>query len=91
MINLLSKKLLHTLAIPQIYSFSNSSYDLVLIRHAQSEFNAACDEYAKQIGIDKLGWDQQMNVELFTQGVVFNEFFIDSKLSEKGVEQVLFD
>lgn len=88
MINHLVKNIISKLVIPRFYPFSTSSSDLVLIRHAESEFNAACDEYAKQIGIDKLGWDQQMNVQLFTEGVVFNEFFIDSKLSEKGVAQV---
>ena len=72
MIKLLVKNIFPKSAIPRIYPFSTNSSDLILIRHAESEFNAACDEYAQQIGIDKLGWDQQMNVQLFTQGVVFN-------------------
>ena len=58
--------------------------DLILIRHAESEFNAACHSYAYQLGIHQLGWNEQMQVKAFTDSVAFNEAFIDSRITSKG-------
>ena len=70
------------------FSSSSNNFDLIMIRHAESKFNEACDQFTKQLGIDKLGWDEQMNVKAYSEEVLFNEAYFDSKLSEKGKEQV---
>ena len=64
-------------------------YDVVLIRHAESEFNEACNTYAAQMGIDRLGWEEQMTFRAFTEDVIYNQMHIDSRLTEKGKSQCM--
>lgn len=46
--------------------------EILIIRHAESTFNKACHSEAKQLGIDRLPWHEQMENEEFVDRVCFN-------------------
>lgn len=41
------------------------------------------------MGIDRLGWEEQMTFRAFTEDVIYNQMHIDSRLTEKGKSQCM--
>lgn len=54
--------------------------DLVFIRHGESTFNVACEDYRKKHNIPYV-WKELCNHEGFDQKVLFNPRFIDCPLT----------
>jgi broad specificity phosphatase PhoE len=64
-------------------------YDLVLIRHAESEFNRVTFEEAENLGMKGRRWDELIKFDEFKRRVVYNQELLDAPLSEHGKEQVI--
>lgn len=58
-------------------------HDLIFIRHAQSKFNKACEDYRVKNGIPYV-WKALCSHEGFDERVLFNYNFVDTRLTEEG-------
>lgn len=58
--------------------------DVVFVRHANSCFNKACQDYRLKhnIGYD---WDSLCSHPGFDKAVAFNPYYIDSPLTQLGI------
>ena len=65
----------------------NKNTDLVLIRHAQSEFNLAEANFAKEKGIPN-NFKQMFKYPDFNEKVVYNIKYMDAPITKLGYEQV---
>lgn len=58
-------------------------HDLVFIRHAESLFNHACEQYRRAHNIPYV-WKELCNHEGFDQTVLYNTAYMDCPLTEHG-------
>lgn len=63
-------------------------HDLIFIRHAESEFNVACEQYRRAHKIPYV-WKELCNHEGFDQKVLFNMKYVDCPITDKGRKEVL--
>jgi hypothetical protein len=61
--------------------------DIAFLRHAQSEYNVASNEYLVENNITNLTWDEICENEDFNWDINFNKKFIDCDLSPQGAIQ----
>lgn len=61
-------------------SAKKPEHDLIFIRHAESEFNTACEDYRQANKIPYI-WKELCNHEGFDQKVLFNKKFMDCQIT----------
>lgn len=66
----------------------SDDHDLVFIRHAESMYNRACEEYRLAHGIP-YAWKTLCSHEGFDERVLFNYEFVDTRLTDKGKQEVV--
>lgn len=66
---------------------AHPNHDLIFIRHAESVFNQACEDYRLKHNIPYV-WEQLCNHSGFDQAVLFNPKYIDCPLTPRGKAQV---
>ena len=68
---------------PFLSEVSAPHHDLVFVRHAESIFNLACENYRKKHNIPYI-WKELCNHEGFDTSVLYNPDFIDCSITEFG-------
>ncbi len=63
---------------------------IILLRHAQSEYNQACSNYYDQNGLHGMTWEQACEIVDFNRTINYNSCFIDSSITQEGILQVGF-
>ena len=65
-----------------------NTFDVVLIRHAQSTFNHATQVFTSEMDVELNWWDLINNGE-FNKKVTYNKKYMNAQLSDHGKNQVI--